>query len=67
MSYTKYITEEELNNWPEYDELWERGFSEHLIKKFPYIISVEYASHEDYSRILTFESEEHYYWFLLTR
>ena len=68
MTFNVFFTEDELHQWPEYaTDPWEYGFNEHIMGKFPYIISVEYASDAGFSRLFQFESEEHYNWFLLTR
>jgi hypothetical protein len=61
------LTEEEFRQLPCYAKWWndmsiEDHFHEWLPKYYPEVISVKW--HES-DRIFTFESEEHYNWFLL--
>jgi hypothetical protein len=68
MTYQVILPIEQLIDWPEYNGLWANGSPNQAIKDIsPLILNVEYSTTwaNDYSRILTFESEEHYNWFLL--
>jgi hypothetical protein len=74
MTFRIEIKQSEFCKWPIYHSDWQalginmlnNGFNVMLKQVYPEIIDIEYVPDVmAFDRYFTFESEEHYHWFLL--